>query len=220
MKAIVSTVFAISLLFLTSCKENKKAKTETTMSNDVNDMNHINADSLETRNMQSMENTEMANPTSNSVSEPSAPKNSKTDFSALFANYQQMADALSSDDDKKAVSVATTMLASLSKVDKTTIPADLKKDFADLEADIKEHAEHIKSNSGNIEHQREHMDMLSKDFYDLAKIFGTDKPVYKIFCPMYNDNKGAYWLSNSKEVKNPYYGKGMLTCGSVQEEIK
>ncbi|WP_226064921.1 DUF3347 domain-containing protein [Kaistella polysaccharea] len=219
MKALFSTVFAVSVLFLTSCKENKESKTETMMSSDMQGMNHNSSDSMEMQNMQSMGNTEMTE-SNTPVPVTNAPKNSKTDFSNLYTNYQQMADALSSDDDKKAVAVATNMLTSLNKVDKTTIPADQKKEYADLEADIKEHAEHIKSNGGNIEHQREHMDMLSKDFYDLAKTFGTAKPVYKIFCPMYNDNKGAYWLSSSKEVKNPYYGKGMLTCGEVQEEIK
>lgn len=35
------------------------------------------------------------------------------------------------------------------------------------------------------------------------------------FCPM----KNASWLSDSKEVCNPYYGDKMLTCGSVKEEI-
>jgi Cu(I)/Ag(I) efflux system membrane fusion protein len=39
-------------------------------------------------------------------------------------------------------------------------------------------------------------------------------------CPMANSNKGAVWLSTEKEVKNPYYGDTMLTCGSVIEEIK
>jgi hypothetical protein len=36
---------------------------------------------------------------------------------------------------------------------------------------------------------------------------------------MYNDKKGAIWLSETKEIKNPYYGKKMLTCGNVKEEI-
>ena len=37
---------------------------------------------------------------------------------------------------------------------------------------------------------------------------------------MYNNNKGAIWLSSTKEVKNPYLGKAMSTCGEVQEELK
>ena len=37
---------------------------------------------------------------------------------------------------------------------------------------------------------------------------------------MYDNNKGAYWISDTKEVKNPYYGSSMLDCGVVEEEIK
>ena len=92
--------------------------------------------------------------------------------------------------------------------------------YADVEEDAKEHAEHIGSNAGNIKHQREHFDMLSKDMYDLVKSFGTGQTLYHAFCPMYNDNKGAYWISETKEIKNPYFGKEMPTCGEVKEEIK
>ncbi|MAQ74933.1 MAG: hypothetical protein CL613_01215 [Aquimarina sp.] len=29
--------------------------------------------------------------------------------------------------------------------------------------------------------------------------------------------KKAYWLSKEKDIKNPYYGSSMLTCGKVAE---
>jgi Cu(I)/Ag(I) efflux system membrane fusion protein len=35
-----------------------------------------------------------------------------------------------------------------------------------------------------------------------------------------NDNKGTYWLSKNEKVVNPYFGGGMLTCGSVKETIE
>ncbi|MBW1295490.1 DUF3347 domain-containing protein [Aquimarina litoralis] len=48
----------------------------------------------------------------------------------------------------------------------------------------------------------------------------TSGEVYKQFCPMAFDGNGGYWLSNSKEIRNPYYGNQMLKCGSVNETIK
>jgi len=36
---------------------------------------------------------------------------------------------------------------------------------------------------------------------------------------MYNDDKGAMWLSETDEIKNPFYGSKMLKCGKVQEKI-
>ena len=29
---------------------------------------------------------------------------------------------------------------------------------------------------------------------------------------MANNNKGGYWLSEKKEIANPYYGSKMLKC--------
>jgi hypothetical protein len=44
--------------------------------------------------------------------------------------------------------------------------------------------------------------------------------IYVEYCPMANDNEGAYWLSNEKQIKNPYFGDAMLKCGSVKETIQ
>ena len=91
----------------------------------------------------------------------------------------------------------------------------------DLADDLKEHAEHIGANAGKIAHQREHFVMLSKDVADLIKTFGNGgQTLYKDFCPMANNGKGAIWISELKEIKNPYQGSKMLTCGSVKETLK
>jgi Cu(I)/Ag(I) efflux system membrane fusion protein len=37
---------------------------------------------------------------------------------------------------------------------------------------------------------------------------------------MADNSKGADWLSTDENIKNPYYGASMLTCGEVIEEIK
>jgi hypothetical protein len=62
--------------------------------------------------------------------------------------------------------------------------------------------------------------MLSQDMIALVKAAGNSKTLYKDFCPMYNNKKGAFWLSETKEIRNPYYGKEMPRCGEVKEEIK
>jgi len=94
------------------------------------------------------------------------------------------------------------------------------KAWEDISADAKEMAEHIGENPDKLAHQREHFVMLSKDIYDLVKAFGSEQVLYKVFDSMSDDGKGAFWLSNTKEVKNPYMGKAMLNSGTIQEEIK
>ncbi|MBK6912478.1 MAG: DUF3347 domain-containing protein [Ignavibacteriales bacterium] len=124
------------------------------------------------------------------------------------------------DNSKDAAASGKEIVNTMKTLDKSLLTDEQKKIYEDVENDAREHAEHIGENAGKIEHQREHFDILSNDLYDLVKAFGSEKVLYKDFCPMYNDKEGAMWLREIKEIKNPYYGKKMLTCGSVKEEIK
>lgn len=139
----------------------------------------------------------------------------------IIANYLQLKNALTKDNGKDAAAAGNAMVATLSKVDKATLSADQQKVYADLQDDIREHAEHIGMNADKIEHQREHFIMLSKDMADLIKTFGNGgQTLYKDFCPMANNGKGANWISEVKEIQNPYLGKKMPTCGSVKETMQ
>lgn len=78
---------------------------------------------------------------------------------------------------------------------------------------------HQISESKSLDHQRKYMMRLSKNIYPLIKVSKIDTPVYYQFCPMANEGKGANWLSKEKNIKNPYYGAQMMTCGSTIETI-
>jgi hypothetical protein len=138
----------------------------------------------------------------------------------IVSAYLQMKNAFTEDNSIGAASAAKKLEAAFMNFDKSALTAVQKKTFEDVEADAREHAEHIGANSGNISHQREHFEILSKDIYDLVKTFGAGQVLYKDFDPMYNNGKGAFWLSETKEIKNPYMGKAMFTSGSIKEEIK
>lgn len=144
-----------------------------------------------------------------------------SDFSIkeIVSNYLKLKNALTKDDSKTAATAGNAIVANLATLDANSLPATEKKAFADVAGDAKESAEHISANAGKLDHQREHFAMLSKDVNDLIKIFGAGQKLYLDFCPMYDDGKGANWISETKEIKNPYYGSKMLTCGSVKKEL-
>ena len=195
MKIAVIGLLTLGALTVSACKENKEQTANTTMQHDMNGM----------KDGETMEGMSM-----NENMTVVEAKKSSANLDDLTSNYMQLTSALADDNAGEAASSGKDMVQSLAKIDQTSFSTEQNKEYADIVAE----------NAGNIEHQREHLDLLSADFYDLVKDFGASKPVYKVFCPMYNDSKGAFWLSSSKDVKNPYYGKGMLTCGEVQEEIK
>jgi len=138
----------------------------------------------------------------------------------LLQIYLQMKNAFVNDNAMDAAKAGNEMKKALDDFEIDILRDEEKKTFEDITDDAKGHAEHIGLNAGNIEHQREHFDMLSKDMYDLVKKFTAGESIYINYCPMYNDNKGAIWLSESTEIKNPYYGNTMLTCGKTTETIQ
>ena len=138
----------------------------------------------------------------------------------MVIQYLHIKDGLAKDNGNDAATAAKAFVETTAKVDIASFNADKKKTWEDISADAKEMAEHIGANPDKLEHQREHFEMLSKDMYDLVKAFGGGQILYKVFDTMYNNGKGAFWLSETKEIKNPYMGKAMLNSGAIQEEIK
>lgn len=136
-------------------------------------------------------------------------------------HYIHIKNGLANDNSSEAANGAKAMEKALKSIDKSLFTADQKKIYDEDEEELKEHAEHIGSNGGNIKHQREHFSLMSEVVYDVVKAFGGGQALYHDHCPMYNKDKGgAMWLSETKEVKNPYFGSEMPNCGTVEEVIK
>lgn len=138
----------------------------------------------------------------------------------ILTGYLQVKNSLADDNANDAANGGKAISEAMAKLDKSTLSIAQTKAYNAVADDLKENAEHINENSDKIDHQREHFEMLSQDMYDLAKSFSGTQTLYKDFCPMANDKKGAFWISETKEIKNPYLGKKMPTCGEVKEEIK
>ncbi len=70
------------------------------------------------------------------------------------------------------------------------------------------------------ERQRLSFGPLSSAMYGLLrKVELKNAGVYHEFCPMAFNDKGAYWLSEESEIKNPYFGKKMMECGEVTDSL-
>jgi hypothetical protein len=204
-----TTIVAIAFISLTamSCKDNKKEQaneeSHTEMNHENSDGHHDDADSgMEHNNMN----------TANEVMDSNA---QSSDTKQVLADYMILKDALVATNKEEAATAGKKIESSLSSFNISNYTAEQQKELKDIIADAKEHAEHI--GKSEMDHQREHFKTLSKDIMDMVAITGTEKTLYQQFCPMYD--KGSAWLSMSKDIKNPYYGSKMLTCGRVEKEI-
>lgn len=138
----------------------------------------------------------------------------------IIDNYLQIKNSLTQDNSKTAAKAGKMLYDSFKNLDKSKIETSKLKEYNEIVEDAMENAEHIGANGDKIDHQREHFEILSTDLNDLIVLVGADRELYVDKCPMYNDGKGAKWISETKEIKNPFLGGDMPKCGSIISTIK
>ena len=145
----------------------------------------------------------------------------KAAVKGIIDAYIQIKTALTKDNVTDAATAGKSLEEAVKGFNSTTLPEDKLKIWNDLSGDIAENAQHISMNGVKLEHQREHFIALSQDMEDFVKAFGTGgKVLYKDHCPMANDNQGADWISEVKDIQNPYFGSDMHTCGEVKAQFE
>ncbi len=146
-------------------------------------------------------------------------KGFQNQLKALFNDYIKLKDALVKDDSKNVVGASKRLLDNLSKVDmKLLTDKAAHNQWMSLEKEINTAAMAI-SKTSKIAAQRTYFKNLSSYLTNVIEVFGINEKVYHQFCPMADNNTGAYWLSKEEKVINPYFGDAMLTCGEVKQVI-
>jgi len=138
---------------------------------------------------------------------------------SIFENYFAIKDALVKSDSKLASTRAGDLLTNINQIKMNQLTTQEHTVWMKVLSSLKSNTDKI-SSSQNLEKQRIVFMDLSENFYDLLKVSKQETAIYYQNCPMYNDGKGANWLSKENAVKNPYYGSQMLTCGKTIETIK
>lgn len=100
---------------------------------------------------------------------------------AIIDHYLALKDALVEDNSNKAAGSAKMLFDAFAKFDFKKQAKSQQKELGEIIEDASEHAEHISDNKGNIEHQREHFEILSIDLKDLVVITGSDRTLYQLF---------------------------------------
>lgn len=140
----------------------------------------------------------------------------KNPANQLLDTYYDIKDALINGNSSQASAKAVSFNEALKKVDVKTLSAKGKEAFAALQPKLVNDVQKI-AGSKKSEDQRTVFASFSNNMWDLLKAQDHfDQPVYQQYCPM----KKSYWISKESNIKNPYYGKQMLTCGKTTETLK
>ena len=143
----------------------------------------------------------------------------QTELQMVYANYFALKDALVSSNSALTTTKASALSASINKLEMDKLDMDVHMVWMKVVENIKADSKSI-SVTKDLEKQRKIFANLSNEIYSLMKVAKFDNAVYYQYCPMANGGKGANWLSKENEVRNPYYGSAMMTCGKTVETIK
>jgi hypothetical protein len=202
---ITSTLFALTVtVLLSNCSGNKKEEVATTI------------DTVATAEHESGSTASTDTTAPTFQVEASFQKQLGT----VFTSYVQLKDAFVASDANKVKEQAAGTNQALAKVDMKLLTGAAHNDWMTYLSPLENALKEIQA-SRDIEVQRKAFSTLSDNLYKSAKAFGLGgKEAYYEFCPMAFNNEGAYWLSDQSQIRNPYFGDKMLTCGSVQEKLK
>ncbi|WP_276134471.1 DUF3347 domain-containing protein [Polluticoccus soli] len=163
------------------------------------------------------------------VEQPKLPPQSKLDSTgtqkllAVLSSYYELKDALVATSASKADEGATKLMAAANDLD-----GYIKTDSVNSSAlmpqldSLKEGVNGILSvKDETTEKKRIAFEKVSDAMFALLRTADIKNAgAYRQYCPMAFNDKGAYWLSNETEIRNPYFGKVMLECGEVTDSLK
>lgn len=148
----------------------------------------------------------------------------ESSFEGVLNNYYLLRDALVAADSSAANKAATALIQStkelewdeLKSVDTNNIIIPTAQTYT---GGITSESEGLLGEAG-LEGKRKSFQMISGNIFDLARAIRYSRhKIYLLHCPMAFNNTGADWLSNSTDIKNPYFGDKMLTCGAVKDSV-
>ncbi|AHM59424.1 hypothetical protein D770_05805 [Flammeovirgaceae bacterium 311] len=214
-RTLLTIASACCILFATACNNpetnQNRSHTNEELANEESTHQHTEREQLSNTNIESAE--------AETAAFEQVPAAAKKQVQQLTTHYLEIKNALVASNAAAAKEAASKLTPPLDGFKATTLPAEQQDLYMQQAGAIREAANGI-SKANSVDAQRKHLGTLSQAVYTLNKSFaGGENQLYQQFCPMANNNKGGYWLSAEKEIRNPYFGDQMLKCGKVVETL-
>lgn len=204
-----ASALAFSLFLLTACGEEKAAEGRAEEFHEE----HVDHDVIPEEAHEQLNTVEEVR----NFPEPAPALQQQT--KTLLDSYLNIKNALVESSAEETKEAASNMLAHVKDFTGNDLPEE-QQDFYKEQADILE--DHLRNmvQATEVNKQRDHFVVITKNIYELTKAFDpTEETLYYQYCPMAFNNSGGYWLSAQEEIRNPYFGDKMLKCGRVAETL-
>ncbi|HEY5691950.1 MAG TPA: efflux RND transporter periplasmic adaptor subunit [Cyclobacteriaceae bacterium] len=144
----------------------------------------------------------------------------RVQLSSILAPYLVTKDALVKTNAADAAKASKDLKAAIGKVDMKLVKDDAHHAWMKLLVTLNDAVAKIES-AADVEMQRKSFSAFSDAYYESIQQFGVSGlEAYYQFCPMAFKNAGAHWISQNKEIQNPYFGEKMMKCGYTKAELK
>lgn len=143
----------------------------------------------------------------------------KTEMEQVIEAYLQLKDAFVKDDEQETEKAIILMAKKVTAVVPTKLEGEGLEAWQNHQEVYGTNFKGMLINKG-LDNKRSYFNHISEIMYCTIKSFGLKQgSLFAFFCPMAFDGTGAYWISDSKTIQNPYFGSKMPTCGEVKEEL-
>lgn len=140
-------------------------------------------------------------------------------LASAVEDYLSLKDALVASDQAQAKAVAHQLQASLQKIDMKLVQGEVHEYWMPKASALNDYTVAL-TQAEDLSVQREQFSFLSATLIEVVQVMGVQGiQLFVQNCPMALENEGADWLSLQEEIRNPYFGDMMLTCGSVVQEV-
>ncbi|RMF56744.1 MAG: DUF3347 domain-containing protein [Calditrichaeota bacterium] len=141
-------------------------------------------------------------------------------FSTVLKSYFELKDALVASDATLAANKAKALKDAVASVSSASLSTEAQSLWKNISATLVAAADELVA-AADLNAQRAAFQKISDGLINSAKqLNAVSTTVYVQHCPMALDNQGGDWLSDQKEIFNPYFGEGMMYhCGTVKETL-
>jgi membrane fusion protein, copper/silver efflux system len=131
----------------------------------------------------------------------------------LFNAYRNLVEALAADRPATARAAAYEMSQAVNRVQASS-PAE---SFWGVTADDLRDRLRRAQSAESISDLRSELGPLTEILHTIADHPDTDRtaPVHVAYCPMAPAESGGQWLAHEPDIRNPYFGESMLSCGEI-----
>ncbi|OQP60293.1 DUF3347 domain-containing protein [Niastella populi] len=147
----------------------------------------------------------------------------KQSYTQLLDAYNTLKNALVASDTAKASAAALALHTAADSLKVNEIKGDstgvIKETAASFSSTISGSAQALAA-AKDLNNKRKEFVTIADNIWSLTRtVRYSGQKLYWQYCPMAFDNKGAYWISYEREIKNPYFGSKMLNCGTVEDSL-